>query len=301
MRITNKQIFLISLQNVTRPARRMLDNQVKISSGKRINHFYDDPMGAGQVRQLRGEKADVVQFQRNISSGLNWMQMTEGALDRLEKNLIRAKALAVQAANSSNGRSERQTIGKEMNQILEDVLSIANSQFRSKYIFAGKNTTSQPFVEVRDKDGNISSITLANDTSGKIQRDIDTGVKMQVNIPGSDIFNLKDGPFATLLDLRKSLENNDIDGINKALDQIENVLDTSLNARTLLGARMNRLESTRSLLQTHEVDLATQISNIEDADIAETAMRLASDEVSYRAALGASSRILQTSLVDLLT
>ena len=301
MRVTNNQILLTVLQNVRRPAQRMMEGQTKLSSGKRINHHYDDPLGSGVVQQLRGDKASAMQYQRNINDGLIWMQQTEGALDRLEKNLMRSKSLAVKAANSSNSPSDRKIIAKEINQVLEDVLSIANTNFRSKYVFAGNNTTSRPFVEIRDSDGKISSIALSDAVTGKIERTIAKGLNIQMNIPGSDVFNLSDGPFATLINLRDSLETNDIDGINKSLDALDKVLESSLNARTIIGSRMNRMEAANRLQQTSEIDITATISSIEDADIAELVMRLNSDEVSYRAALGASARLMQTSLVDLMT
>ncbi len=301
MRITNKQIYLTVLTNVERPARRILDLQTKLSSGKRINRYADDPVAAGEVERYRGEKANTLQYQKNINDGLTWMRQTEAALDRLEQNIMRAKSLAVQAANSSKSRDDRLTIAQEINQILEDVVALSNSNFREKYLFAGIRTKEQPFVEIRDSNGDIESVTFSGDTSGKIYRQIANGVKIQVNIPGTDIFNLKDGPIATLINLRDSLRKNDIEGINASLSALDNVLDKSLSARTSLGSRMVRMEVMGNALSTAEVDITRNISELEDADIADLTMKLASEEVGYRSAIGAAARIMQTNLVDILT
>ncbi len=301
MRITNKQVYLTVLNNVERPARRMLAWQTQLSSGKRINRYADDPLAAGEVERYRGEKANTVQYQKNIDDGLMWMRQTEAALDRLERNIMRAKSLAVEAANASKSRDDRLTIAKEVNQLLEDVLSVANANFREKYLFAGLHTTGKPFVEVRDSNGDIESVSMTDDHSGKIYRQVGNGIQIQVNIPGANIFNLKDGPIATLINLRDSLEKNDIEGINASLTALDNVLENSLNARTTLGSRMARMDVMKNALSTVEVDIVRNISELEDADIADLAMKLASEEVGYRSAIGAAARIMQTNLVDILT
>lgn len=301
MRVTNNQIYLVTLQNLKKPIRRILENQTQLASGKRINRHADDPLGSGEVQKYKSQLANVRQYQKNIRDGLTLLQQTELALNRLESNLIRAKALTVQAANASNSRENREIIAQEINQILEEVLSVANTQFRDRYLFAGRNTTSRPFVEVRDEQGRIESLTLSADNSGEIFREIDRGVTIAVNIPGDDIFNLSTGPFATLLDLREALEKNDIEGIKKSLDAIDNVLDLSLSARTRIGARMQRMQNVLESQENTEINLIDITAQIEDADIAELTMKLAGNELSYRSAIGAAGRILQTSLVDILT
>lgn len=301
MRVTNNLIYYTILENVRKPAQRLLEEQTQVATGKRINRHADDPLGAGRTEKLRGQRASVRQYQENADSALLWMRQTEAVIDRLESNLMRAKALAVQGANSTNSADERQVIAAEVNQILEDILSIANTQFQGKYLFAGQNTNVRPFTERRDERNEIEAIMLGDDHSGSIRREVDQGVFVDINIPGTEIFNLKDGPLATLIALRDRLQSNDVEGIQKSIDAVQTALETSLNARTGLGARMNRVEATEAYLQTHEVNLTSAISDIEDADVAEMAMRIAADDVGYRAALGAASTILRTSLVDFLT
>ncbi|MDQ7052450.1 MAG: flagellar hook-associated protein FlgL [candidate division KSB1 bacterium] len=301
MRITNKQVYLTVLTNIERPARRMLKLQTQLSSGKRINRYSDDPLAAGEVERYRGEKASTLQYKKNITDGLMWMRQTEIALDRLEQNIIRAKALAVEAANSTKSSDDRLTIANEVNQILEDVVSIANANFREKYLFAGIHTKQRPFVEVRDSNGYIESVTMSDDNTASLYRLVGNGLQIQVNIPGKEVFNLTDGPISTLIDLRDSLQKNDIDGINASLAALDNVLEKSLNARTTLGSRMARMNTMKDALSTTEVDIVRNISELEDADVADLIMKLTSEEVGYRSAIGAAARIMQTNLVDILT
>ncbi len=301
MRVTNNQYYIQMLRNIRRPAQNMLDIQNKLSSGKQINAYSDDPGGAAILEKYKSTRNDSQQFVRNITDGKVWMNQTEAALSRIEDNIIRAKALTVQAANASNSRKERQDIGNEINQILEDMLSVANTNFRGKYIFAGLYTQDRPYVETRDSSGNIDGLGMANDLSGVVKRAINEGVNVQINISGTDVFNTTDGPLATLMTLRDALFSNDIEGIQNSLDTLDSALETSLTARTELGSRMQRMETTQFFLETQEISYTSLISEIEDADYAELSVRLATSEVGYRAAIATTARIVQTSLVDLLT
>ena len=53
-------------------------------------------------------------------------------------------------------------------------------------------------------------------------------------------------------------------------------------------------------IDANMVTLKGQISAVEDVDLAEVIMDLQSQEVAYKAALGATSRVLQPSLLDFL-
>jgi len=85
MRITNNQFYVTVLQNIRRPTGQLLSLQEKLSSGKRINRYADDPAGAALAENYKGTRAKTVQFKRNIDDALGWMQQTEGVLNQLDR------------------------------------------------------------------------------------------------------------------------------------------------------------------------------------------------------------------------
>ena len=301
MRVTNNQYYIQMLRNIQRPTRQMLEIQNKLSSGKELNSYADDPGGAGILEKYRSVRRESDQFVRNINDGKIWISQTEASLDRLEENLIRAKSLAVQAANDSNSPSDRISIGEEVNQILEDTLSVANTNFRGKYLFAGLNTDARPYVETRDGDGNIDSVGFGTDNTGMINRAINENVNVQINVPGDDVFDLTNGPIASLINLRNALMNNNVDEISNGIDTMDAAMEMSLSARTDLGSRESRMETTQFFHESISIDYTSYISQIEDADYAELSVKLTTAETGYKAAISTTARIVQTSLVDLLT
>ncbi len=104
----------------------------------------------------------------------------------------------------------------------------------------------------------------------------------------------------TLIDLRDALLKSDSRAIIASLTNLDSGISAVTESRAILGGIQGRVQSTYSF---HEVDIVAQqeqISNIEDADLAEQASRLATLEFALQSTLNATSRIIQPSLLDFL-
>lgn len=104
-----------------------------------------------------------------------------------------------------------------------------------------------------------------------------------------------------------------LDAANKALDTLkekmkslysssissmQGYLDTFNLAATKVGSRSSRLDLIESRLATQKTSIDTAVDNNENADLTEVAIDLSSAELSYSAALTATGKVIQTSLVD---
>ncbi|GEM_PF-743156 len=84
------------------------------------------------------------------------------------------------------------------------------------------------------------------------------------------------------------------------LSELDEYLDHLLRVRARVGAKVNRLEATKSRFEDNKVQLTSLLSKIEDVDIAEVVMNLSNQQAIYQSALRAGARIIQTSLLDFL-
>lgn len=100
--------------------------------------------------------------------------------------------------------------------------------------------------------------------------------------------------------LERALRGDDTEGIEQALDNLDVDLDQILTSRTEVGARINRLDSAGARLQLNEDFLREELSLKEDADLSETITEFTLTQNAFNAALQATSRILQQSLLDFL-
>jgi flagellar hook-associated protein 3 FlgL len=83
-------------------------------------------------------------------------------------------------------------------------------------------------------------------------------------------------------------------------DDLDAVSSKVLQALGDVGARQSRIDSAKANVDAERLDLTARISQNEEIDLPEAIMKLQSQQVAYQSALGASAKILQTSLLDYL-
>ena len=114
-----------------------------------------------------------------------------------------------------------------------------------------------------------------------------TQLAKQFNVPGSTVEIT-------------ALENNDRELAEFLIGNMDLAMDELLSARATVGSRMIRMETTRNRLEQTQITVTSLLSEVEDADIVSAVSELAREENLYQAALMASSRIMQQSLIDFL-
>ena len=84
------------------------------------------------------------------------------------------------------------------------------------------------------------------------------------------------------------------------LAQLDENLNNVLEVRARNGARSNRMESALGRLGQIEDATRSQLSDVEDADIAKTLIELSSQTAAYQSALKSGANLVQSSLMDFL-
>ncbi len=154
---------------------------------------------------------------------------------------------------------------------------------------------------VADDNNVLARLGIDNiDTTNGIYRAVDDNVKVQVNVPGRDIFEGAQNPFSALMNLRDGLINNDKEAIYQSITDLEAARARVSDTRGVLGARTNRVELARGLLERIEVDLTAALSQVEDIDLPGTVMNLQMEQSSYQAALIAGQSVNQPTLIEFL-
>ncbi|UCG61969.1 MAG: flagellar hook-associated protein FlgL [Candidatus Zixiibacteriota bacterium] len=112
-----------------------------------------------------------------------------------------------------------------------------------------------------------------------------------------DIFGSSD-VLGSYLVLISALQRDDQEGVGLLLGNFEEAISRMLDHRSSVGARAIRLEATQSRLLDRELSFTKRLSEIEDADITKLITQLSTFENNYQAALLASAKIIQPSLLD---
>lgn len=114
-------------------------NIEKLSSGLRITKAADDASGLAVSEKLRSQIRGLNQAERNIQSGVSFIQATEAYLQETQDILHRLRELSVQAANGIYSDEDRMQIQVEVSQLIDEVNRIAShAQFNGMNMLTGR-------------------------------------------------------------------------------------------------------------------------------------------------------------------
>ncbi|MCX5905964.1 MAG: flagellar hook-associated protein FlgL, partial [Deltaproteobacteria bacterium] len=137
MRVATRTIYQNINTNISRITEQLKVVNEQISSSKRINRPSDDPIGITHTLNLKEILAQIGQYETNIKHGQSWLQSSESAVQSVEDLTVRAKEVANQMATGTYTASDRQNSAKEVQNILQQLVQLGNTQVNGRYIFSG--------------------------------------------------------------------------------------------------------------------------------------------------------------------
>lgn len=299
MRITDKVMNNTFISNVNSTVDRLYQTQMEITTGRRVNEPSDDPVDAMTSMTIRTRLNDLEQYQRNISQAEAGLSNAETAIEELVEIFQDLSTLAVQGASDSYDESDKAAIAGEVNQLLEQLVSLANSRSESVYVFAGSDNDIAPYVAERDESGNITSVRTTG-SSGDIMSLIGENVSIKTNVNGEDVFDGSVNLFDVAIGLRDNLLENDTDAISESLNDITNGSEQIYNNQSVIGARLNRISAAENRAENDVITYTSLLSDAEDADTTEAILDYQTQLTTLQASYQVASMITQMKLVDFL-
>ncbi|HET6448669.1 MAG TPA: flagellar hook-associated protein FlgL [Conexibacter sp.] len=301
MRVTTLMSSRATLRDLNDGLSRLSRLQNQLSSGKQITRPSDDPYGTSRSLALRGELGGLDQLQRNVDDGTGWLNTSDTALGQMSDVLARVRELLVDGGNDTAGPSARAAMADEIDQLAESVKQEANVQYGGRYVFSGTATDTAPYT--------LGGTDRYQGDGGTITRAIGPQVEMPLNIDVHAL--LGDGQAArddkllnALRDISDHLRGGtaaDADALRGTdLQRLDASLDTLNGIRADVGARTNRLAIAGSRLSGLALNSTKLLSDVEDADMAQTITQYTTQQAAYSAALKAGANIVQSSLLDFL-
>ncbi len=185
----------------------------QLSTGKSLNVPSDDPTVIAQDLNVRADNTVQTQLGKNYTDLANQLTTVDGALSNVTSALQSARNLSVEAASDTTNASQRADIATQVDQILNEVIGFANTQYNGKYVFAGTNVPTSTAL-VQGQGSPITSVTTQGNVVQQTQEApngtaIGTGVTLQqafnVNPP-----NGSPSVFQVLINLRNALQNGSV-------------------------------------------------------------------------------------------
>ena len=186
MRISTTQVYTQGVQAFGVQQTKLSHLQQQISTGIRITKPSDDPAAAARVLELQQSLEIHEQYQLNIDQANYRLDLQESSLASAENIMIRIKELTIQSNSAAFDSGNRQAIAAEVDQLYEQMLSIANTRdANGDYLFAGYQNQAQPFTETIT--GSITHVVFNGDDG---QRSLQISQTRQINIDtaGRNVF-----------------------------------------------------------------------------------------------------------------
>lgn len=291
-RITQQTVQRQSLANLQGNLSAMAALQAQMTSGKKISVPSDDPAGASDLLRLRGEQRTIAQHTRNATDGNSWLTTVDTALSSSTDQLRRARDLIVQGGDGALGQTSRDALATEIDGIRDSLLSQANTTFLGRTVFAGTSNAGVAF------DPTTYTFT-GSATAQPVERRVGPTSTVRVDSDGSAVFgNGSSSVFALLDQVSATLRSGGDPTVH--LTAVDARMNSMLTEVSAVGARQDKVQSAQSSLQSQNLNVTSQLSGVEDIDLAKTIMDLQMQEVAYNGALGATAKVIQPSLQDFL-
>ncbi|HDR6273103.1 MULTISPECIES: flagellar hook-associated protein 3 [Bacillus cereus group] len=281
-----------TFQNASWAKNQLMDLNVQqqyhrnqVTSGKKNLLMSEDPLAASKSFAIQHSLANIEQMQKDIADSKNVLSQTENTLSGIVKSLTRADQLTIQALNGPNGEKELKAIGAEIDQILKQVVYLANTKEQGRYLFGGDSAEKPPFADDGTYQGGEKDVMWK----------LNDGYEIKAFRNGE---NLLTPVIQTLVKMKDAMQSGDQKALQPFLEENKKNLDGVINRTTEVGSTMNTVDTFKTILSEQNLALQENRKEIEDVDLAAAISELAYINATYEATLKAVSTMSKTSILD---
>lgn len=284
----------------------LTNDQLQLSTGKRVNDPADDPLAAAQAERLRSELARITLESRMIGFARQMLSTAESTLGQVGDALQFARESLVTAGNGALAPADRALIAQQLQGVRDQLVSLANRRDGAGgYVFGGQGTTKAPF----DMDGH-SVVEQANNLGGPHRGEQQTGIETSyatsqdggevfLDAAGRTVFEALDEIIGVLKD--PSTSGTDLTaGLSVAGDALDAGLERVLMARTRAGEQLRAIDAHENALANGELDARERLSDLVDLDWAAAISSFQNNQTSLEAAMTTYAQIARLSLFNYL-
>lgn len=329
-RITQSQLGRMSINSLIDARDRYDKYSNEVSSGRKASAPGDSQF-SGSINQYRDTLSKIEGHETRIEAAKSVLAFQDNVTDQLNDLLVRATEIATQNANETVGSAVRAQASKEIFEIRDYIVQLANSKYQNRYIYGGADDSDAPFNQltyaVPAGTGPETKRYAYDDTTSEpgnaLSRTINLtdDFTMTISSPGNNLFSnaitaieklgrslsgystqTLAGPVYTgtayTFPTDTALQTRDI---KDAMDQITVAREQNvMPERISLGSKLKRIDTAQALLDLTKSDAKTVLSNLQDADLDVSATNLSLAQTGLNASYAVSSKVMQLSILNFL-
>jgi flagellar hook-associated protein 3 FlgL len=288
------------VNNLNRVIDQTQKAQQQVSSGLKVSQVSDAPDQISALLQARANLAGTEQIITNLGQTKAESDAGEQALESAVTLLDRVQTLATEGDSSTQTADTRAALAQETGSILEQMGGLASTQVGGRYIFSGDQDQIRPYTI------NLTQPNPVSDYQGSASTRVaqhPNGTTFPVALTAQTIFDSPDpttNVFQAIVGVQAALNSNDDTAIQNAIGGLSKVA-TYLNTQlATYGTIQNKVADATNFGQTLQLQLQTQISGIQDADLTQSIIQLQQGQTQEQAALQTQAQIPRKTLFDFL-
>jgi flagellar hook-associated protein 3 FlgL len=241
---------------------------------------------------LRSAMARNDQYMTNADDAIAWLTAADSAYSQMSSVLQQARTSIVAGLNTgANDANANEALAAQLDGLRQSLLGLANSSYNGRPVFGGTTAAGAAY----DSSGNYVG------DSGSVTRAVGPNETVTVSASGPDVFGAAGSDVFTMLaNFATALRTNPTTLSSTDLTQVDTAISRLSTAQATEGATYDRVQAAQAAQTSAGTAMTTQLSGIEDIDPAETAIKLATANTAYQAALQTTAAIGQISLLDFL-
>lgn len=295
------------LNAITTQQNKLYELYNKINTNQKFTNISENPIDASDVLKINKQLVEIEAYTKNIADANTQIQAQDEIFSTIVEKMQRINDLAIQASNTPSGETGFKACALEIEQLTQNIIDLANTQYDGKYIFSGTNVTTSPFK--MNDDGSITYAGTPNDHYAGYERtfEISDGVKIEVNSAGDKIFGTYDpndptkcsGLFGTLGKLNEIMSG-DMDNVavSEMLGDIQGSIEHISEIQATHSITVNKLTMTTEILENSELNLTSRKAELTEIDLPSAISQLTQQNYALQASMQAYSMISNQSLLD---
>ncbi len=269
----------------------------QLSSGKRVATPSDDPLAFANDLRSVASSVTVDTYTKNTQSVMAQAQIADSALSSVVTSLTQAISLGTEGGNGTLTSTQRASLAQQVQGLLAQVASQANTTSNGRAIFAGTAGTATAFVA---DPASANGYTYQGNSDSN-QAQVGQSFSVAVNIPGDQIFTSSSGNvLGALQSMVTALGSGTTADIASATSAVSSAIAHVDGIRAMYGNTVNQLTTENDYLSQETVSLTSQQDSLVDIDTATAATNLTQAQTAQSAVLAMAAKILPTSLLNYL-
>ena len=146
MRLSNNLMYQSNINKILDNQQRVANAQEQVTTGKKYLTTSEAPAAISQGMLYSNKIQANEQHAKNVDQLNNRLNTEEVVLSSITDAIQKAQTLTIQAGNGALSTSDKASIGKELEELQQTILSLMNTRSEDgKFIFSGYQDSTQPY------------------------------------------------------------------------------------------------------------------------------------------------------------